>query len=152
MLLTLAVLSFSLLIDTNFPWTMIPLGFFILLKMCIFFLCYIRIKYKDDGRDYVTFAEFVTIHMLFSYLNAWITYQTLYTFLWNLNDWTEYHNKGANEFIDTRYYLKDSTIPAKIGFVVIFIEMSINLTYFKDVVFSLCTLINYIGMLQLSIY
>ncbi len=32
-------------------------------------------KYKDDGRDVVTFLDFLTIHCTFPAINAWISYQ-----------------------------------------------------------------------------
>ena len=41
---------------------------------------YLKIKYKDDGRELVSWLEFVTIHMTFPALNAWITYLLLYQF------------------------------------------------------------------------
>ena len=97
----------------------------------------------------MTVTEFITIHMLFSYLNAWITYQLIYTLLWNIESIEERNTTDPYHDIDS-YYRKTSTIPAKIAFIVIFFEMSINLTYYKDVVFSFCTLINYIGMFEVS--
>jgi len=40
--------------------------------------------------------------------------------------------------------------PSKVAFVFIFVEMSIYLTYYKDVMFSLATLSNFVGMLIIS--
>jgi len=41
-------------------------------------LVYGRVKYKDDGRELVGFIEFITIHVTFSVLNAWMSYQLAY--------------------------------------------------------------------------
>lgn len=35
---------------------------------------YGRVKYKDDGRELVSIVEFITIHVTFPVLNAWISY------------------------------------------------------------------------------
>ena len=39
---------------------------------------YGRVKYKDDGRELVSIVEFITIHVTFPVLNAWISYQLAY--------------------------------------------------------------------------
>jgi len=44
------------------------------------------------------------------------------------------------------------TFAAKVGFIIIFIEMSINLTYYKDIIFAMATLVNFVGMLLMSLY
>ena len=41
-------------------------------------IIYNRIKYRDDGRELVSWFEFVTIHMTFPCLNAWLTYALCY--------------------------------------------------------------------------
>ena len=41
-------------------------------------IIYLRIKYKDDGRELVSWLEFVTIHMTFPLLNAWMSYVVCY--------------------------------------------------------------------------
>ena len=38
-------------------------------------MIYEPVKYKDDGRDVVTMADFITIHVTFPVMNAWVTYQ-----------------------------------------------------------------------------
>ena len=40
--------------------------------------------------------------------------------------------------------------PSKVAFFMIFMEMSIHLAYYKDVIFSLSTLVNYGGMYKVS--
>lgn len=40
--------------------------------------------------------------------------------------------------------------PSKVAFFLILIEMSIYITYYKDVMFSLLTLVNFVGMLIIS--
>jgi hypothetical protein len=39
------------------------------------------VKYKDDGRELVGIVEFITIHVTFPVLNAWISYQLAYQFI-----------------------------------------------------------------------
>ena len=55
-----------------------PIGAFILLKLCVQYLIYQPLKYRDDGRDVVSAADFITIHVTFPAINAWITYQLYY--------------------------------------------------------------------------
>ena len=125
------------------------------------YLIYRTVKYKDDGRDLVTPADFVTIHVTFPFISAWITYQIVYTALIvlcamcpdtgqqdSLNDWSfcaEYYTPDTARF----YYIM-TVEPSKIAFLLIFTEMSIAITYYKDVIFSLATLVNFIGMLIVS--
>jgi hypothetical protein len=47
---------------------------FIALKFVNHYFGYLKIKYRDDGRDYVSAKEFVSIHATFSVLHAWISY------------------------------------------------------------------------------
>ena len=49
-----------------------------------------------------------------------------------------------------RFYYLMNVETSKAAFAFIFVEMSIYLTYYKDVVFSTATLINYYGMLYIS--
>lgn len=99
------------------------------------------IKYKDDGRDYVSFREFVCIHMTFSILHSWLTYFLIFNIfqsLWVIEtfepDWYEVIN------VIDKYNL------AIISFIIMFVEMSIFLANFKDVIFATVTLLCYIGM------
>lgn len=54
---------------------LIPSIEFIILKLVVQYLIYEPVKYKDDGRDVVTIADFITIHVTFPVVNAWVTYQ-----------------------------------------------------------------------------
>lgn len=99
------------------------------------------IKYKDDGRDYVSIREFICIHMTFSVLHSWLTYflifnifQSLWVIKTKFPSWWE-----KVEFLDL------DTL-AVISFVIMFVEMSIYLANFKDVIFATVTLLCYIGM------
>ena len=49
--------------------------------MTFHYFIYVPIKYKDDGRDIVSFIDFVTIHVTFPAINAWITYFLYYTII-----------------------------------------------------------------------
>jgi hypothetical protein len=40
--------------------------------------------------------------------------------------------------------------PSKVAFLLIFVEMSIYLTYYKDAMFAIATLTNFVGMLIVS--
>ena len=44
----------------------------------IHYTIYRPLKYKDDGRDVVSWLDFVTIHMTFPLINAWVSYQLYY--------------------------------------------------------------------------
>ena len=125
------------------------------------FLIYRTVKYKDDGRDVVTLIDFISIHITFPYISAWVTYQIVYTASITLcamcpdegspnsqNDWAFCATYWTPD-LDLFYY--NLTVePSKVAFMLIFIEMSIYLTYYKDVIFSLVTLINYAGMFIVS--
>jgi len=68
-----------------------PVNFaaFLVLKskyLLIIFIVYVhyfgyrRVKYMDDGRDYVSFKEFLSIHVTFSVLNSWMSYFVIFNF------------------------------------------------------------------------
>jgi hypothetical protein len=40
----------------------------------VHYLLYSRVKYRDDGREKVSFMEFVTIHVTFPLMSAWFSY------------------------------------------------------------------------------
>ena len=44
------------------------------------------------------------------------------------------------------YYYTMMVVPSKVAFVLIFTEMAIFITYYKDVVFAFITLVNFCGM------
>lgn len=47
---------------------------FLVLKFTIKTTLYRKVKYSDDGRELVSFVDFVTIHVTFPVLNAWLSY------------------------------------------------------------------------------
>lgn len=47
---------------------------------------YRKVIYKDDGRDYVSKKEFVSIHVTFSVLHSWITYFCIFNFFRSMGD------------------------------------------------------------------
>jgi len=91
-------------------WSWIPVCNIVLLKAYLHYFTYRKIKYKDDGRDFVSISEYVTIHVGFSVLYSWCTYMMFYVlFIYyehmfgdpengcidgSLND----HNKAHQEF------------------------------------------------------
>ena len=77
-LLTIDVTSLAYLADTQVYIIVIPLLGFILLKLAVHYCIYLKVKYKDDGRELVSFADFFTIQVCFPAMNAWITYQTFF--------------------------------------------------------------------------
>lgn len=53
---------------------------FFLLKCSSQFLFYLRVKYRDDGRDLVSGYDFIALHVPASIINAWATYNVYYWF------------------------------------------------------------------------
>lgn len=89
MLQTLAIIAFTSY--DEFSKYFIPFGMFLLLKgiyICyltlsivfIHYRTYKKVIYKDDGRDYVDFKEFISIHVTFSVLHSWVTYFLIFNF------------------------------------------------------------------------
>jgi hypothetical protein len=54
---------------------------FILLKFYVHYFGYRRVKYLDDGRDYVSIKEFFSVHVTFSVINSWVSYFTFFIIL-----------------------------------------------------------------------
>lgn len=54
---------------------------FIGLKMTAQYTLYRPVKYKDDGRDIVSFVDYVTIHVTFPGINCWVSYQLYYAMM-----------------------------------------------------------------------
>lgn len=96
---------------------------------------YRRIKYLDDGRDYVSSKEFLAIHVTFSVLNSWMTYFVIFNFFQFVKNW--------NGIIVIDEELEYAGI---IAMVIMMFETTVYLAYYKDVVFAMVTLLNYIGM------
>ena len=109
--------------------------------MYVHIFAYRKIKYKDDGRDYVSLKEFLAIHMTFSVLHAWCTYFMVFNFFQSLSLILEQEtNKHLLEMLSIE-------VMVIIALTLMLIEMCIYLAYYKDIIFSLVTLINYVGML-----
>ena len=121
-------------------------------------LIYRTVKYKDDGRDLVTGWDFVTIHVTFPFINAWVSYQIVYVAIVAFcalcpdagssvseHDWYFCKNYVVTNNEELFYYFLTAQI-SKALFFLIFVEMSIYLTYYKDIMFALVTLIDYVGM------
>jgi hypothetical protein len=64
--------------EKSYQASIFVVGFFILLKVFTNYLVYNSIKYKDDGRDAVSFADYVAIHFTFPALNAFTTYLMIF--------------------------------------------------------------------------
>lgn len=131
--------------------------------MTIHYFIYSPLKYKDDGRDIVSFIDFVTIHVTFPAINAWITYFLYYTIIVTVTTvcdsnriftnvisqyCTNYWNAGDEK---ETYFYYNLFIPSQIAFILLFVEASINLTYYKDCVFAVTVLSSYLGMLWVNL-
>jgi hypothetical protein len=80
---TLACLTFEIpFLNLYF----IPLLVFAFLKIYVHIFVYTKIKYKDDGRDYVRLIEFLAIHVTFSILHSCLSYYVVYSLMYNLEE------------------------------------------------------------------
>ena len=172
-MIALAVLSFAGATSTykksHFTWLLfLPLTCFILVKLIISRLIYSKIKYKDDARENVSFFDFLTIHVTFAMMNAWITYyifelleltiasscpSNLFTLLQD-DSYPKFCYKDIHAYTDIKqreiYFYNLLVLPSKILFCIIFLEMSIYVAYYKDGIFATMTLVNYLGMLLVA--
>ena len=138
---------------------------FLLSPVVIHYLIYRPLKYKDDGRDVVTLLDFLTIHCTFPAINAFISYQLYFclmltattvcdtTYLKQLETQfcTEYENIPNIEYMKRyTYFYSYLRVPSYIVFSLLFVEASINLTYYKDCIFAMTTLLIFIGMLWVN--
>ena len=158
--------SFSTIYATHkFSLLFIPIIFFCLLKVVIYYTIYRPLKYKDDGRDVVSGVDFITIHGTFPAINAWVSYQLYYClelcfttvcqspYLQNLNiDFCEEYGKEyiQQSYLKLTYFYKYLLTPSFIFFVLMFVEASINITYYRDCVFAFTMFAIYFGMLWLN--
>lgn len=128
---------------------------FVTLKIYVHIFVYTKIKYKDDGRDYVRLIEFLAIHVTFSILHSCLSYYVVYSLMYNLellfcSNTIDPESYAAQTVIDVNgcSIIGISYITWNIfAMIVLAIEMCIYLAYYKDVIFSMITLANYIGML-----
>lgn len=83
--------------------------------------------------------EYISIHVTFSVLHSWITYFVIFN-LFN----SVYYNK--NSLMPNFLLTIDVKMWGVIAMVVMLVEMCIYLAYYKDIIFSTITLVNYVGM------
>ena len=101
--MTASIFAFALLYNLeNFLALLIPNLLFLNLKLTIYYMIYRPLKYKDDGRDVVTFVDFITIHITFPAINAWISYQLYYSAMVTATTIcsTDFINNIGTEFCD----------------------------------------------------
>ena len=125
-------------------------------------LIYLPVKYKDDGRDIVSFIDFITIHCTFPAINAWVSYQAYYclavtfTSVCTTNYIAQDEGSYCYDYQHTSkffwwgrftYFYSALVGPSIIAFCLLFVEASINLTYYKDCIFSATSLLIFFGML-----
>ena len=112
---------------------------FFFLKLYIHYFGYRRIKYLDDGRDYVSIIEFISVHCTFSVINSWTTYFFCYNvFVYLQKIFKSKDPESNNEFV--------SDYMTIIAIILMNFESTIYLSYYKDVVFSFITWLNIVGM------
>jgi hypothetical protein len=130
-------MSFTLSEEKLFNQVPVNLVAFLCLKFYVHFFGYSRVKYLDDGRDYVSSKEFLAIHVTFSVLNSWMTYFVIF----NLFSVIRILEGEVILYVNLTIELLGI-----IAMVVMIFECTVYLAYYKDVVFAMVTLLNYIGM------
>lgn len=119
--------------------------------------CYHRVKYKDDGREIVSFMEFLTIHCTFPIINAWMSYNLAFEFIAVLSQYCPYtpladapdwrfcgsHPEAKSE---QAYYYSLFLNPAKVCYLILVCENLINLAYYKDIIFGLVVILEFAGI------
>lgn len=143
MTLSITLFTSSLKLRTYF----VSFASFFITKVYFHFFGYLKIKYRDDGRDYVSVKEFFAIHVTFSVLHSWLTYCTLFTFFVSVSYFFGIVNLNAEEK-QSHMILHTFNVAdwSQFSLVMLFVEMMIYLAYYKDLVFSLVTLSCYIGI------
>lgn len=123
---TCSILVFAIANKHQYLYS-VALGFFATLKLVNHWFGYLKIKYRDDGRDYVSAKEFLAIHCTFSVLHAWISYCCYFCIF--VFSKVFFNLIKINEVYDLEGY-------GQLVLFLLFIEQAIYLAYFKDVVFS----------------
>ena len=131
MIQAVACLTFS--ISVMGPFSLLV---FAVLKVYVHVFVYTKIKYEDDGRDYVSFKEYLAIHVTFSILYSCLSYYVAYSISLFVKDFITKHN----------YFMLDYNTLNVLLMLCFEVEMVIYLTYYKDVIFALITLTNFVGM------
>lgn len=143
---TVACTTFTGIVNTKQAafLSFISFGIFFLLKVYVHFFVYTKIKYLDDGRDFVSWIEFLSIHCSFSVLHCCLSYYVIYNYVTSLayiiDDYFDGEYKCHRCLVFT--YEEWSII----GMLLLFLEMTVYLAYYKDVIFGTFTSLNYIGM------
>jgi len=160
LMLAIATSAFILIYQSkNLLLLLIPLASYILLKLVVHYLIYQPLKYKDDGRDVVSLADFITIHATFPAINAWVSYQLYFSVLAtaaticdtfeNLDQvCMDYSSRGSDE--KRLFFYGIFIVPSIVVFILLFVESSINLTYYKDCIFAFTTFCLLCGMLWVN--
>jgi hypothetical protein len=103
---------------------------------------YRKVIYKDDGRDLVTMREFICVNFTYSALHQWVTYMTVFTLFKSTVD-----SLGLTEGSDSDSGKFDIvSILGVVSMTIMFLETSIYISYKKDILFSLMSLIDFIGI------
>lgn len=105
---------------------------FFLLKVYSYFYVYKRIKYHDDGSWYVSRAEFWWLHCTYSIVHGWISFYFLHAWFAFLT--SHYNNSKINENLGW------------FALLLLMFENCINISYYKDVIFSLEIWVFYLGI------
>jgi hypothetical protein len=132
---TFAIMSFILSDRKLFNKYPINFAAFFFLKVYVHYFGYKRVKYMDDGRDYVSVKEFLSIHAMFSVLNSWMTYFVVFNFFQFIKIW-----------VNINYFHKNLELIGVVAIIIMGFESTVYLAYYKDVIFSLVTLLNFIGI------
>lgn len=133
---TLSIVSFTL--SKGYPFLhIVAAGSFFTLKVTNHYFGYLKIKYRDDGRDYVSAKEFLAIHCTFSLLHAWFSY-CLYFSIFVMIHKIFVSLPGFNMLSLESY--------GRVSLFLLLIEMAIYLAYFKDLIYALTTLVIYCGV------
>lgn len=108
-----------------------PILFF-LLKLYSHTFVYRRIKYHDEGNAFVSRSEFFTLHITFSIIEAWISYLVLFSVFQVVLEHLETIEQKT--LIEGDKILQGFGISAM---TLIMWELTYNLTYYRDIIFSL---------------
>ena len=108
--------------------------------------------------------DFITIHVTFPTINAWISYNLYFSLMISVatvcnteqfnsfsGDWCDTYNKGdLKEEQKYVYFYGKMVVPSICVFALMFVEASVNLTYYKDCVFASTVFLLYLGMLWVN--
>lgn len=111
----------------------------------------------------------MTIHVTFPVINAWITYQLYFSIMATLSTVCDthvlynispefcaaYNNEEVGQKLSQNekyvYFYGKMVVPSLICCGLLFVEASVNLTYYKDCIFGFTVLMLYIGMLWVNV-